>query len=103
MLRGATTCKWIGTRYGGVVGVVTVDGELVECSKHHPEEGGPQGRFARGLTEINHQFKGLIEGRKNAPQSRGGYRFDGIIDADGSVDLAKFMVGTQGTRYHRGR
>lgn len=77
--------------------VVTVDGELVECSKHHPEEGGPQGRFARGLTEINHQFKGLIEGRKNAPQSRGGYRFDGIIDADGSVDLAKFMVGTQGT------
>ena len=23
--------------------------------------GGPQGRFARGLTEINHQFKGLIE------------------------------------------
>ena len=23
--------------------VVTVDGELVECSKHHPEEGGPPG------------------------------------------------------------
>ncbi len=79
------------------ISVVTVDGELVELSQHRPDEAGTAGRLARGLFEINHQFESLIEARRSAPQSRGGYRFDGIIAPDGSVDLAKFMVGTQGT------
>ena len=79
------------------ISVVTVDGELVELSQHRPDETGTAGRLARGLIEINHQFESLIDARRLAPQSRGGYRFDGIILPDGTVDLAKFMVGTQGT------
>lgn len=77
--------------------VVTVDGELVELSQHSVDEEGTPGRLARGLFEINHQFRELIQARSKAPQSRGGYRFDEIIDSDSQVDLAKFMVGTQGT------
>jgi len=77
--------------------VVTVDGELVELSQHRVDEEGTAGRLARGLTEINHQFETLIQARRRAPQSRGGYRFDGIFDPEGKVDLAKFMAGTQGT------
>ena len=33
----------------------------------------------------------------SAPKSRGGYRLDDVVDESGHVDLAKFMVGTQGT------
>lgn len=77
--------------------VVTTDGELVELSQHQTDEDGTPGRLARGMREISHQFRSLIDERRHAPQSRGGYRFDGIIDAEGNVDLAKFMVGTQGT------
>jgi len=77
--------------------VVTVDGELLELSQHHVDEGGTPGRLARGLFEISHQFQELIQSRATAPQSRGGYRFDEIIDENRRVDLAKFMVGTQGT------
>ncbi|TWU24287.1 Anaerobic glycerol-3-phosphate dehydrogenase subunit C [Novipirellula galeiformis] len=77
--------------------VVTVDGKLLTFSKHHPDEQTPQGRLARGIVEIESQFRTLIAARKSAPNSRGGYRFDGVIDSEGRVDLAKFMVGTQGT------
>ena len=79
------------------VRVVTVDGELLDLSKHHPNDPGTAGRLARGLTEIRAQYEACIRQLDNAPPSRGGYRFDGLIDSDGRVDLAKFLVGTQGT------
>lgn len=77
--------------------IVTSDGELVELSKHRGDEEGTAGRLARGLTGIRRQFRSLVEARVGAPSSRGGYRLDDIVDASGQVDLAKFMVGTQGT------
>lgn len=78
--------------------MVTIEGELVELSRHNPEvEDGTTGRLARGIAEICSQFRPLIDARSSAPKSRGGYRFDDIIDDSGDVDLAKFMVGTQGT------
>ena len=77
--------------------VVTVDGELVEMGTHHSSDEGTAGRLARGVAEIRSQFKPLIDARTNAPKSRGGYRLDDVVDDSGNVDLAKFMVGTQGT------
>jgi FAD/FMN-containing dehydrogenase/Fe-S oxidoreductase len=77
--------------------IVTVDGELVELSRHHKNEAGTAGRLARGIAEIRSQFQPLIDARSASPKSRGGYRLDDVVDGDGVVDLAKFMVGTQGT------
>lgn len=77
--------------------VVTIDGELIELSRHHKDEMGAAGRLARGVAEIRNQFKSLIDVRSTSPKSRGGYRLDDVVDASGVVDLAKFMVGTQGT------
>ncbi len=77
--------------------VVTVDGELIQLSQHDLDEEGTCGRLARGITEIRKQFQPLIDQRRNAPKSRGGYRLDDVVLDNGRVDLAKFMVGTQGT------
>ncbi|WP_372896862.1 anaerobic glycerol-3-phosphate dehydrogenase subunit C [Stieleria sp.] len=76
---------------------VTVDGELLDVSKHHPNDPGTVGRLARGLLEIQTQYQDCLEKLKDAPPARGGYRFDGLVDDLGRVDLAKFLVGTQGT------
>jgi FAD/FMN-containing dehydrogenase/Fe-S oxidoreductase len=77
--------------------VVTIDGELVHLSRHHKHEGGTAGRLACGIAEIRGQFQSLIDARATAPRSRGGYRLDDVVDEADQVDLAKFMVGTQGT------
>lgn len=77
--------------------VVTVDGECLELSRHHPNDPGTPGRLARGLTEIRNQYASCIEQLSDAPPARSGFRFDGVFDRDGVVDLAKFLVGTQGT------
>ncbi len=77
--------------------IVTIEGELLELSRHHKDDGGTEGRLARGVAEIRHQFQTLIDKRAGAPKSRGGYRFDDIVDEAGNVDLAKFLVGSQGT------
>lgn len=76
---------------------VTVEGELLDLSKHHPNDPGTAGRLARGLVEIKNQYQACVDQLENAPPARGGYRFDGLLDPDGRVDLAKFLVGTQGT------
>ncbi len=77
--------------------IVTVDGELIELSRHHIDDPGTAGRLARGVHDIRNQFKSLIDARVNAPKSRGGYRLDDVVDNSGVVDLAKFFAGTQGT------
>ncbi|TWU58414.1 Anaerobic glycerol-3-phosphate dehydrogenase subunit C [Rubripirellula tenax] len=77
--------------------VVTVDGELLDLSVHHPNDPGTPGRLARGIAEIQSQFQPLLDATTTAPKSRGGYRLDDVVDASGAVNLAKFMVGTQGT------
>lgn len=77
--------------------VVTVAGELLDLSLHSIDEEGTAGRLARGVAEIKTQFQSKLNAQVGAPKSRGGYRLDDVIDATGRVDLAKFMVGTQGT------
>ena len=76
---------------------VTSAGELLDVSKHDANEPGATGRLARGLVEIATQYRSCLDDLENAPPARGGYRLDGIIGEDGRVDLAKFLVGTQGT------
>jgi FAD/FMN-containing dehydrogenase/Fe-S oxidoreductase len=77
--------------------IVTIEGELIELSRNHRSETGTVGRLARGITEIRNQFRALIDARASAPSSRGGYRLDDVVEDSGHVDMAKFMVGTQGT------
>lgn len=77
--------------------MVTIDGELLELGVHHKDDPGTVGRLARGIAEIHNQFRPLIDARAKAPNSRGGYRLDDVVDDSGNVNLAKFMVGTQGT------
>ncbi|KAA5546198.1 anaerobic glycerol-3-phosphate dehydrogenase subunit C [Roseiconus nitratireducens] len=77
--------------------IITVDGEWLDVSKHHPDEPGTAGRLARGLLEIRSKFESSLQALEQAPPARGGYRLDGIVDNEGRVDLAKFLTGTQGT------
>ncbi len=77
--------------------IVTIEGELIELSRNHRSETGTVGRLTRGIAEIRNQFKSLIDARASAPSSRGGYRLDDVVEDSGHVDMAKFMVGTQGT------
>ncbi|MEO1615872.1 MAG: anaerobic glycerol-3-phosphate dehydrogenase subunit C [Planctomycetota bacterium] len=79
------------------VRVVTIEGELLDLSRHHPNEPGTPGRLARGLTEIAAQYRDSIDALAEAPPARSGYRLDGLIDREGRVDLARFLCGTQGT------
>ncbi|MDM4016718.1 anaerobic glycerol-3-phosphate dehydrogenase subunit C [Roseiconus lacunae] len=77
--------------------VVTMEGELLNLSNHHPSQMGIPGRLARGLVSIRDQHRDCIEVENRGSPARSGYRFDGVIDADDNVDLAKFLCGTQGT------
>ncbi len=77
--------------------IVTTDGAILEVGKHSLDDPGEAGRLVRGLNDIQSRFRSLIETQIKAPPSRSGYRFDGITDPSGQIDLAKFLVGTQGT------
>lgn len=84
--------------------VVTIDGELVEMASHRVGSPLVEGevetnanRLARGVAEIRNRFSSLIDSRSTTPKSSGGYRLDDVVDQRGTVDMAKFMVGTQGT------
>ena len=48
--------------------MVTIDGELVELSRHHKSEEGTVGRLARGIAEIRNQFESLIDARVERPE-----------------------------------
>lgn len=77
--------------------VVTIDGQLLDLHQHQPEDDDGPGKLARGVTEIKTQFQELLDQQPSAAKSRGGYRLNDVVADDGKVDLAKFMVGTQGT------
>lgn len=100
--------------------VVTMGGELVELGKHSVDEPTTAGRLATGVSEIRGRFRspaeiddrdssllerGDTDGSARSqllpshlmPKHRGGYRLDDVVEDDGQVDLARFMVGTQGT------
>ncbi|MEM9586210.1 MAG: FAD-linked oxidase C-terminal domain-containing protein [Planctomycetota bacterium] len=77
--------------------VVTVDGELLNLSQHEPDPESTAGRLARGLTEIRRQFAEPIHAIRNVAPARTGYRLDDVVNEAGQVDLARFLVGTQGT------
>src|SRR6056297_2935958 len=62
------------------VRAVTVEGECLDLSKMRRDQPGTTGRLARGLMEIHTQYREAIERLQSAPPSRGGYRFDGLID-----------------------
>ncbi len=78
--------------------IVTVEGELVELSRHHKRRGGTAGRLARGIAEIRSQFESLIDGQVQCSQvTRRLSTWTMSWTTSGFVDMAKFMVGTQGT------
>ena len=77
--------------------MVTADGDFIQVRRQDGHEESTTGRLARGIVEIRNQFQDSIERFAGEPMSRGGYRLDDVVDEEGVVDLAKFMVGTQGT------
>jgi len=76
---------------------VTASGELIELSRHQPGEPTIQGRFALGVSEIVRAYQPQIDAYTARASLGNGIRFDGIVDAEGFVDLAKLIVGTQGS------
>jgi FAD/FMN-containing dehydrogenase/Fe-S oxidoreductase len=75
---------------------VTASGDVVELSEHHPGEPTIQGRFAHGVTEIVRAYQPQLDAYLSRSALGNGIRFDGVIDREGKVDLAKLVVGTQG-------
>lgn len=92
------------------VRVINSQGELVELSQHAPAdylpppgmsgsdgEMGFRNRVARGLAEIQNQFRAQLQSSPFRSPASNGYRIDDVVDASGVVDVAKFYAGTQGT------
>ncbi|WP_146392616.1 FAD-binding and (Fe-S)-binding domain-containing protein [Allorhodopirellula solitaria] len=92
------------------VRVINAQGELVELSQHAPDEylappvegdgeDGPAfaNRVARGLGEIQKQFQTALQSHRFRSPASNGYRLDDFHTPSGTVDLAKFYAGTQGT------
>ncbi|MGB7343002.1 MAG: anaerobic glycerol-3-phosphate dehydrogenase subunit C [Pirellulaceae bacterium] len=77
--------------------VVTIDGQLLNLGKHFPDNDTQEGKLARGIVEIKKNFQVSLDQQSDMPPSRGGYRFDDVVGPRDEVDLAKFLVGTQGT------
>ncbi|MEM6688099.1 MAG: FAD-linked oxidase C-terminal domain-containing protein, partial [Planctomycetota bacterium] len=101
--------------------VVSADGQLIRLNRDptqpqdetesedalNPQEPLPdlEERWTRGLKEIRSQFQtsGVSESNRRTHldhlvyQANSGYRLDDVFRNDGSVDLAKFMCGSQGT------
>lgn len=76
---------------------VTAAGEVVELSQHRVDEPTIQGKLALGIAEIVRAYQPQIDAYAARASLGNGIRFDGVIDAEGTVDLAKFVVGTQGS------
>ncbi len=77
--------------------LVTAGGDVVELSRHQVDEPTVPGKLALGLSEIIHAYRKEIDQYNLRGVIGNGIRFDGIIDDNGLVDLAKFVVGSQGT------
>jgi len=76
---------------------VTASGEVTELSKHRVDEPTTQGRLALGVSEIIRAYEPQIDSYRQRSALGNGIRFDGLIDDGGFVDLAKLVVGAQGT------
>lgn len=76
---------------------VTAAGEVAEFSRHRVDEPTTQGRLALGVAEIIRAYQPQIDAYSKRASLSNGIRFDGIIDESGAVDLAKLVVGAQGT------
>ncbi len=77
--------------------IVTAAGEVVEVSQHRVDEPTTQGRLALGVTELVRAYQKQIDAYGSRASLGNGVRLDGVLDAEGKVDLAKVIVGTQGT------
>ncbi|WP_404309850.1 FAD-binding and (Fe-S)-binding domain-containing protein [Neorhodopirellula lusitana] len=92
------------------VRIVNASGRLAELGQHPADQymihsdGNANiqdheflNRVARGLTEIRSQFSSQLESSPFRSPASNGYRLDDFVSENGTVDLAKFFVGTQGT------
>jgi len=76
---------------------VTASGDIAEFSKHGMDEPTIQGRLSLGVAEIIRAYQPQIDAYRSRAVLGNGIRFDGIMDETGNVDLAKLIVGSQGT------
>lgn len=75
---------------------ITADGEIAIAGRHDQDDTSAAGIMAAGVAEIRDRFKDVLDNRVNHRPTPG-YRIDDCTTSDGRTDLAKFMVGTQGT------
>ena len=75
---------------------VTANGEIAVASRHDHDDQSVAGVMAAGVAEIRDRFTETLDQRVG-DRPTPGYRIDDCTTPDGRTDLAKFMVGTQGT------
>lgn len=84
--------------------VLTYDGLRIEVGKtseadcqRYIAEGGRKGEIYRGLRDLQHKYSALIRQRfPNIPRRVSGYNLDELLPERG-FDLARALVGTEGT------
>ena len=84
------------------IDAVLADGRRLELGAVDPSTRGPEGKLARGLESIVRPLADEIHARfPRVARNVGGYRLDDVLHrlehGDGSVDLARFLVGSEGT------
>ncbi len=84
------------------IDAVLADGRRLELGAVDPSNRGPDGELARGLESIVRPLADEIRARfPRVARNVGGYRLDDVLHrlehGDGSVDLARFLVGSEGT------
>ncbi|MEZ6089662.1 MAG: anaerobic glycerol-3-phosphate dehydrogenase subunit C [Pirellulaceae bacterium] len=97
----ASGSHWL--RYGSArstvqsLQVVTAGGQIAEFSTHSRDDEGLTGRLAGDVLNIaSRHAEPLQKLRDNNVQNHGGYRLD-LTVANDQVDLAKLLVGAEGT------
>lgn len=76
---------------------VTAAGEITELSQHQIDEPTVAGRLALGVAEILNAYEPQITAFERRAARGNGIRLDGIRTPSGAIDLAKLVVGAQGT------
>lgn len=97
----ASGSHWL--RYGSArdtvqsLHLVTAAGEIAEFSKHAVDSAGTAGRLAKEMAGIAKRHSEQLDKlRDGAPHNHGGYRLDLAVSGD-QVDLARLLVGAEGT------
>ncbi len=72
-------------------------GEILQLSQHRIDEPTYQGRLALGVYEILKAYEQPLREHGGRLALANGIRLDGLVDSQEQVNLAKLLIGSQGT------